>query len=119
MPISRKDEHKTAGGTVRSGDSGLATLCSDYVTQLLLLPLVGRSWVNSCSGIAAALKVLEYHERRVRNSVAGLFADFRAGLLDDVLSLGVWRPQKTHRTRNKFLQASRSRLRCGKTTAEI
>ena len=104
---------------VRSGDFGFATLCNDYLAQLLLLLLVGRSWVSSCSRSVATPKLFEYNERCVHSSVPRLLGDFLADLLCDIFSLGSWGPQRKHCTTNTCTQASPGRFRCGKTTAEI
>ena len=104
---------------VRSGDFGFATLCNDYLAQLLLLLLVGRSWVSSCSRSVATPKLFEYNERCVHSSVPRLLGDFLADLLCDIFSLGSWGPQRKDCTTNTCTQASPCRFRCGKTTAEI
>ena len=111
--------HTQTPPAVRSGDFGPAALCNDYLAIVLLLLLVGRSWISSCSRSVATPKLFEYNERCVHSSVPRLLGDVLADLLCDIFSPGSWGPRRKDCTTNTCTQASPGRFRCGKTTAEI
>ena len=94
VPSNFLQRHAQTPPEVRSGDFGLATFCNNHLAQLLLLLLVGRSWVSSCSRNVATPKLFEYHERCVHSSVPRLLCHFLADLLGDVFSLGSWGLQR-------------------------